>query len=478
MQRRSYYKKFEYKGNYYMLSREECEEIYIDELDISKELKKKLFLRASYIHELVTAYDVLRFNSNEYLDKELNKNREKIITIEDEIKSLYGEEISGLKIYHPISANTPFEYEEQEFYFCSSCESVIAPEQKKVIDDLRYECALNEGVETAEEKFGGLCPLCNKKKSLYLQNIHCAKANKLIEKSQSLIDAEKYEEACDCSREIIKELEKIDVFFEDLYGEAQSEIGRTWMTIIRIRNDVKAYQGQDYFCENAIKAYKKARQYGALVEPQWMVEIYMLYLVAKDNDEESTEISLEDIKEILEEMVSEAKFSKQFYKDNFVEVYPEKCRECDNFLIYGHMAALDLYDRYHVPLTETQELKGKTIQIIKESNQHSAAEKREYLSLFSEDITGHSDGNGCYIATAVYGSYNCEQVWTLRRFRDDYLKKRLWGKAFIKFYYRVSPQLVVQYGNRMDVVALVKKMLDYFVTFLNKRGYSNERYTE
>lgn len=62
MQRRSYYKKFEYKGNYYMLSREECEEIYIDELDISKELKEKIFLRASYIHELVTAYDVLRFN--------------------------------------------------------------------------------------------------------------------------------------------------------------------------------------------------------------------------------------------------------------------------------------------------------------------------------------------------------------------------------------------------------------------------------
>ena len=25
---------------------------------------------------------------------------------------------------------------------------------------------------------------------------------------------------------------------------------------------------------------------------------------------------------------------------------------------------------------------------------------------------------GCYVATAVYGSYDCPQVWTLRRVRD------------------------------------------------------------
>lgn len=28
---------------------------------------------------------------------------------------------------------------------------------------------------------------------------------------------------------------------------------------------------------------------------------------------------------------------------------------------------------------------------------------------------------GCYVATAVYHSYNCPQVWTLRRFRDGVL---------------------------------------------------------
>ena len=33
---------------------------------------------------------------------------------------------------------------------------------------------------------------------------------------------------------------------------------------------------------------------------------------------------------------------------------------------------------------------------------------------------GNSSG-GCYVATAVYGSYDCPQVWTLRRYRDDTL---------------------------------------------------------
>ena len=27
--------------------------------------------------------------------------------------------------------------------------------------------------------------------------------------------------------------------------------------------------------------------------------------------------------------------------------------------------------------------------------------------------------NGCYVATCVYGSYDCPEVWVLRRFRDN-----------------------------------------------------------
>ena len=37
----------------------------------------------------------------------------------------------------------------------------------------------------------------------------------------------------------------------------------------------------------------------------------------------------------------------------------------------------------------------------------------------------HSDSQGCYVATCVYGSYDCPQVWTLRRFRDNTLAETM-----------------------------------------------------
>ena len=46
-----------------------------------------------------------------------------------------------------------------------------------------------------------------------------------------------------------------------------------------------------------------------------------------------------------------------------------------------------------------------------------------------EDTSG---SEGCYIATCVYGSYDCPQVRTLRRFRDEVLKQSAPGRAFVK----------------------------------------------
>ena len=56
--------------------------------------------------------------------------------------------------------------------------------------------------------------------------------------------------------------------------------------------------------------------------------------------------------------------------------------------------------------------------------------------------------SSCYIATAVYGSYDCPQVWTLRRFRDDTLAETWYGRAFIHTYYAISPTLVKWFGNK------------------------------
>ena len=66
----------------------------------------------------------------------------------------------------------------------------------------------------------------------------------------------------------------------------------------------------------------------------------------------------------------------------------------------------------------------------------------DHLSFFA--IGGGSGGgttstNGCFIATAAYGSYFEKHVQILRNFRDVYLLTNDWGRAFVSFYYRHSP---------------------------------------
>jgi hypothetical protein len=80
---------------------------------------------------------------------------------------------------------------------------------------------------------------------------------------------------------------------------------------------------------------------------------------------------------------------------------------------------------------------------------------------------------GCYIATCVYGSYDCPEVWTLRRWRDNYLKQSALGRAFVKVYYAISPQLVEMFGNVAWIRAGVRKLLDRLIKQLHGKGYDD-----
>lgn len=76
---------------------------------------------------------------------------------------------------------------------------------------------------------------------------------------------------------------------------------------------------------------------------------------------------------------------------------------------------------------------------------------------------------GCYIATAVYGSYDAPQVLTLRRFRDERLKKTALGRLFIRVYYRLSPPAAARLRNARHVNRLVRRCLDRWVQHLEQR---------
>ena len=96
------------------------------------------------------------------------------------------------------------------------------------------------------------------------------------------------------------------------------------------------------------------------------------------------------------------------------------------------------------------------------------------LSSKSSSETSH----GCYIATAVYGSYDCPEVWTLRRYRDNVLDSTWYGRLFIRTYYAISPTLVKWFGTTNWFKKLWSKPLDKLVASLKGKGVENTPYND
>jgi uncharacterized protein YjdB len=66
---------------------------------------------------------------------------------------------------------------------------------------------------------------------------------------------------------------------------------------------------------------------------------------------------------------------------------------------------------------------------------------------------------GCFIATAAFGSKFTWPVALLRHFRDQYLLTSCWGKAFVNFYYHHSPPIAVFIAGSQPLRILVRVLL-------------------
>lgn len=111
----------------------------------------------------------------------------------------------------------------------------------------------------------------------------------------------------------------------------------------------------------------------------------------------------------------------------------------------------------------------KKSQFINRNNSNNFNNKKQ--------LQNNSSG-GCYVATCIYGSYDCPPVWTLRRFRDDILSQNILGKLFIKFYYATSPTAVKIFGNQVWFHNLFKAHLDKLVKKLQENGISDTPYND
>lgn len=101
--------------------------------------------------------------------------------------------------------------------------------------------------------------------------------------------------------------------------------------------------------------------------------------------------------------------------------------------------------------------------------------KKKYGKYFSTKMESNS---GCYIATCVYGSYDCPEVWILRRFRDYTLDPTWYGRLFVKCYYAISPTLVKCFGKTKWFRVFWQSKLDMLVAKLKRDGVADTYYND
>ena len=124
-------------------------------------------------------------------------------------------------------------------------------------------------------------------------------------------------------------------------------------------------------------------------------------------------------------------------------------------------------------------LMGEELTFLMRASWNGIYNNNDFVSYLSQSSAAPKQAEqGCYIATALYGSYDCPEVWTLRRYRDYTLDETMPGRLLIKAYYAISPTLVRWFGDTKAFRSICRKPLDRFVISLRKKGYESTPYLD
>lgn len=86
-----------------------------------------------------------------------------------------------------------------------------------------------------------------------------------------------------------------------------------------------------------------------------------------------------------------------------------------------------------------------------------------------------SKGAKCFIATAVYGDINCDEVRLLRNFRDRVLLKHMVSRSIVSFYYVISPPIAKYISHRPRLRTPLRHVFDIFVSCLSGKKHRMNR---
>lgn len=176
-------------------------------------------------------------------------------------------------------------------------------------------------------------------------------------------------------------------------------------------------------------------------------------------------------------------------KNRYVQEYANNCAACRDILYtcgnqiiavfgnaYGDIAAAcwKVAVKQHNILNGVFTDKQGNASVINSYNEKI----KKYDSSYIAPTTNMQQDGGCYVATAVYGSYDCPEVWTLRRYRDYDLAETWYGRAFIHTYYAISPTIVKWFGHTEWFKKMWRGKLDQMVKNLQDKGYESTPYED
>lgn len=173
----------------------------------------------------------------------------------------------------------------------------------------------------------------------------------------------------------------------------------------------------------------------------------------------------------------------------YIQEYANICSLCRDIVYVGGNTIINIFDDKYadiaVPCWQLGVRQHNILNGVFKDKQQNAAvinsynEKiKQYDSSYQAPQTNMKQDSGCYVATAVYGSYDCPQVWTLRRYRDYTLAETWYGRTFIRIYYTISPTLVKWFGHTDWFKHMWKRTLDRMVQNLNDSGVENTPYED
>lgn len=262
---------------------------------------------------------------------------------------------------------------------------------------------------------------------------------------------------------------------EDVYKTLLSDFPGDWRCWWGLYNSAKSYKGlpngrmfadfarpnEEYYI-NALKlAPEDAKKYIIRIHDSYWAEYYNSVLY---DDSNGRSCYFGPKPAILTELEKQAQESADLcnqvkHPHRLLETLTNTKIECQNIRfceIRKHSVKIfatvknNVYDKYE--------------------NRHITIITDKEISDINNILKTFDDG-GCYIATSVYGSYDCPEVCVLRQFRDNVLADNLLGQTFIRIYYIISPTLIKLFGNTLWFRLFWKRFLDRAIKRINSKNF-------